>query len=53
MTNVLHVFKQAWGLVGFLKQAWGFFASLKRLKPTLPLKGRIMAFLVWDFQGDR
>ena len=53
MSIVLHAFKQAWGFVVSLKQAWGFFASLERLKQTFPLKGKIRAFLAWDFRGDR
>jgi hypothetical protein len=36
-----------------LKQVWGVVVSLERLKPSLPLKGRIRAFLAWDFRGDK
>jgi hypothetical protein len=36
-----------------LKQVWGVVASLDRLKPSLPLRGRIRASLVWDFRGER
>jgi hypothetical protein len=36
-----------------LKQVWGVVASFERLKPSLPLKGRIRAFLAWDFRGDK
>ena len=43
MSIVLHAFKQA----------WRFFASLERLKQTLPLKGKIRASLVWDFRNGR
>jgi hypothetical protein len=43
MSIVLHAFKQA----------WGFFASLERLKQTLPLKGKISVSLGWDFRDER
>jgi hypothetical protein len=36
-----------------LKQGWGFFSSLENLKLNLPLKGKIRAFLAWDFRMDR
>jgi hypothetical protein len=36
-----------------LKQVWGVVVSLERLKPSFPLKGRIRAFLAWDFRGDK
>jgi hypothetical protein len=44
MDSVFSVFKQV---------AWGLIAILFRLKPGIPLKGRIRASLVWDFQGER
>lgn len=36
-----------------LRQVWGVVVSLDRLKPTLPLKGKIRACLSWDFRGGR
>ncbi len=43
MTSLLPSLKQA---------AWGLIAILFRLKPGIPLKGRIRASLVWDFRGE-
>jgi hypothetical protein len=40
-------------LLKILKQVWGAVISLDRLKPSIPLKGRIRASLVWDFRGER
>jgi hypothetical protein len=35
------------------KQAWGLLPLLARLKPNIPLKGRIRASLMWDMKGER
>ena len=36
-----------------LKQVWGVVVYLERLKPSIPLRGKIRAFLAWDFRGER
>jgi hypothetical protein len=44
MNSVMPILKQA---------AWGLIALLVRLKPNIPLKGRIRASVIWDFRGER
>jgi hypothetical protein len=36
-----------------LKRFVWLIAFFNRLRPNLPLRGRIRASLVWDFRGER